>query len=298
MKPMKQVIENVLVLHSAEGPEAPAVFDSPHSGLYCPDDWNCLPDAETLRGSGVDNFIDRVFKDAPRAGAVLLEALFHRAYVDPNRSEGDLDVSMLDGPWPGPLQVGERGSRGNGLIWRAGPPDIRTGPSDLALYDRALSVAEVRHRIEAYWRPYQDALVETLNRLHDAYGVVYHFNCHANRSLSTPNAPEGPGVRRPEMEIGTLDGTTCAADYTALVRDALESYGYEVEVDGFNKGEHLIRAYADPPRGRHSMMLEIRKDMYMDEETLEPNDRFAETQANMGALARVIAEFARDRARP
>ena len=287
---MTRVIENVMIHHPAEGPEAPAVFDSPHSGLYIPDDWNCLPDAQTLRGSGVDNYIHQVFKDVPAAGAVLLEALYHRGYVDPNRSKQDIDQRMLDAPWPHPIKVGERGSRGNGLIWSKGPPDLK-------LYDRKLSVAEVEHRIETYWRPYQDDLANTIDRLHDSHGVVYHFNCHANRTRATPNSPEGEGTLRPEMEIGTLDGTTCSPEYTNIVREALKSYGYQVEVDGFNKGEHLIRAYADPAGGRHSMMLEIRKDMYMDETTLEPNDRFAETQANMGKLARVIADYARSQAR-
>ena len=73
--------------------------------------------------------------------------------------------------------------------------------------------------------------------------------------------------------------------------------GYQVVVDGFHKGEHLIRHYANPPAGRHCMMIEVRKDLYMDAETIERNDRFAETQANMSKLTQEICYYARAQAK-
>ena len=76
-----------------------------------------------------------------------------------------------------------------------------------------------------------------------------------------------------------------------------EGMGYQVVVDGYHTGEHLIRHYSDPAKGRHCMMIEVRKDLYMDEKTIERNDRFVETQTNMGKLAKAICEFARSKAR-
>ena len=279
-------IENVLIMHQPGGERAPAVFDSPHSGFRLPEDWGCTQPRQKLWGwGGIDNYVNELFRDAPEHGAPLLEALFPRSYVDPNRNEDEIDPSMLAEPWPTPLKSGGRIGMGSGLIWRRVLPDI-------PLYDRKLAVSEVKARIENYWRPYQTALKEAIDQAHGQSGVVYHFNCHSNRTVAPEGSPEGGGTRRPEMEIGTLDGATCSPDFTALVRDTLESMGYQVEVDGFNKGEHLIRHYSDPAAGRHSMMLEIRKDLYMDEKTIERNDRFAETQANMGKLAKAICEFA------
>jgi N-formylglutamate amidohydrolase len=43
------------------------------------------------------------------------------------------------------------------------------------------------------------------------------------------------------------------------------------------------------------MMLEIRKNLYMDEATLEPNSGFAEVQANMSKLVRAICDYARSK---
>ena len=51
---MAKDIPCVLRLHDAIGEEAPAVFDSPHSGLGIPDDFGCLPGKRALHGSGVD----------------------------------------------------------------------------------------------------------------------------------------------------------------------------------------------------------------------------------------------------
>jgi hypothetical protein len=44
-------------------------------------------------------------------------------------------------------------------------------------------------------------------------------------------------------------------------------------------------------------MIEVRKDLYMDAETIERNDRFAETQANMSKLAQAICDYAREQAK-
>ena len=67
-------------------------------------------------------------------------------YIDPNRTLRDLDPELLAEPWPGPLEPGEKTRLGKGLIWRR--MDKAT-----PIYDRKLTLAEVRHRIQAYYEP-------------------------------------------------------------------------------------------------------------------------------------------------
>ena len=288
---MGKTVEGVLITHDPQGDEAPAVFDSPHAGFDVPDDWHAIQPRKTLWGwGGADNYVTELFQDVPKFGATYLEALFPRSYVDPNRNEDEVDPELLSEPWPGTLNTAGRVSLKSGLFRTLVYPD-------LPLYDRKFTVAELKHRIETYWRPYQTELQAAMDRAHAKFGVVYHFNCHSNRTRATPGAPEGEGTLRPEMELGTIDGTTCAPEYTAFVKRTLEDMGYQVVVDGFHKGEHLIRHYANPPAGRHCMMIEIRKDLYMDAETIERNDRFAETQANMSKLAQAICDYAREQAK-
>jgi N-formylglutamate deformylase len=286
---MRVEIPNVLIKHAVIGAEVPAVFDSPHSGLFAPDDFGCIPPAEVLWTGGVDNHVEDIFADVPRYGGVFIEALYLRSYVDPNRNENEIDPSLLDEPWPDDIVRSARVGLRSGLIWSNIPPDIE-------LYDRKLSVAEVKNRIERYWRPYQTALKQEMVRLAKAHGSVWHLNCHSNRSYGTKYSVDGDGHRRPDMELGTLDDTACAPEFTDLVRNFLKDCGYGVQVNVHYKGNHLVRGYSDPANGHHSMMIEIRKDLYMDEKTLERNKGYNETKANMSKLAKTICEFAKAKA--
>lgn len=282
------IIDGIYTLHEPRAALAPAVFDSPHSGTHCPPEWGCLPSEATLCASGVDNFVDELFAEAPQFGAPLLAAHFHRAFIDANRSSTEIDLELLDGPWPDAFTDSVQARRGRGVIWRTSTPD-------LVLYDRKLTVAEVRHRIRNYWQPYQDALKAQLDRAHAAFGVAFHLNCHSNRQYGTAEGPDA-GQLRPEMELGTREGATTSPAFTRFVKETLESLGYQVVVDGFHKGQHLIRDYGDPARGRSSIMLEIRKDLYMDQETLSRNARFEECRFRMSRLAEAICSFARSHA--
>ena len=74
---------------------APLVFDSPHSGANYPHDFGHILEELDLRRLE-DAFVDELYDHVPEHGATLLSAQFPRSYIDPNRAEDDLDVSMLD----------------------------------------------------------------------------------------------------------------------------------------------------------------------------------------------------------
>jgi N-formylglutamate deformylase len=290
---MAMVIEahhlpGVLSIRPPAAGELPLVFDSPHSGTDYPADFRPVaPMAELRRAQ--DTHVERLFGAAPDHGAVLLEALFPRVYVDPNRSLDDLDPELLAAPWPVPLAPSEKSRRGLGLIWRLCPPGRRV------IYDRALPVAEVEGRIERYWRPYHGALSGILDRLHHRFGQVWHVNCHSMNSVSTTMHAEGPGMARPDFVIGDRDGTTCSVAFTALVREHLEAAGHSVAVNDPYKGVELVRAYSAPQADRHSLQIEIARRLYMNEDTLEPNDGFAPTKALLSGLIAALADFVRTR---
>lgn len=74
----------------------------------------------------------------------------------------------------------------------------------------------------------------------------------------------GPGIARAALVLGDRDGTACAPEFTAFVRDVLSGFGYDVKCNEPFKGAELVRAYADPAAGRHSLQIEINKRLYMD----------------------------------
>ena len=267
--------------------EVPVVFDSPHSGAEYPDDFSCIAPMANVRTSE-DAFVDELYAAAPKMGASLLAAHFPRAYIDADRSALDLDPNMLDGPWPEPLAPSPRTTQmGSGLVWTTCIPGI-------PMYDRKLSVAEVRRRIETCYKPYRAALAAALDDKRRRFGRVWHVNCHSMVSVSSVKGPEGrAGLERPHFILGDVDGSTCAPEFTDLVRATLAGLGYEVRIDDPYTAAELVIAHADPANGRHGLMIDIKRDLYMDEETIERTHRFAALKADITRLIEAICDYAR-----
>ena len=268
----------------------PLIFDSPHSGTSYPPDFGYAAPLDLLRRAE-DAFVDELFAAAPAHGAGLLAALFPRSYIDPNRHEADIDVSLLEGAWPHALAPTKRSRRGMGLIRR-----ILKG--DLPVYDRKLSVDEVRARIDNYYRPYHAELEAMLDAAHGSWGQVWHVNCHSMRALGRkPGDPPfgGDGKPRADFVLGDLDGEACDADFREAVREGLVGLGYRVVLNKPFKGAELVSRYSDPGSGRHSLQIEINRRLYMDEKKVEKTANFEGLKADIERLIADIAGYVRAR---
>lgn len=276
--------DEILRLHPHQGRLSCVVLDSPHSGQGLPANFGSALAAHELR-DGEDCFIDALYLPATALGVPLLAAQFMRTYLDLNRHAGDIDLALLDGPWPGEHVPSNKARIGKSLIWRL----LDDGR---AIYKRPLTVAELQLRVERYHRPYYAALKSLLDAAHARYGVVYHINCHSMNSVSGLMG-EGPtGTPRADIVLGDRDGSSCAPEFTALVREVMAGFGYGVKVNDPFKGMELVRAFADPAAGRHSLQLEINKNLYMDTHTLLINAGFATLQSHlMQLIARINETF-------
>ena len=276
---------SVFKVHGPAQAECSLVLDSPHSGYSMPADFGSVLTAQELR-DGEDCFIDELYLPAAASGVPLLAAQFPRTYLDPNRAAGDVDLSMLAGPWPAspvPHSPSGKGAIGKALIWR-------TLDDGRPIYNRQLSVAEVLQRIACYHQPYHAQLQALLNAAHTRFGVVHHLNCHSMNAVSGAMGEGGPGVPRADFVLGDRDGTTCAPAFTDFVRNFLASLGYEVKVNDPFKGVELVRAYANPASGRHSLQLEINKRLYMDSNTVTRHAGFATLQGHLMQLLDAIRQ--------
>jgi N-formylglutamate deformylase len=282
---MNQTIPGVLTVTEPQSLATPVVFDSPHSGTVYPDDFRFAAPPEIIR-MAVDTFVDELFGAAPDHGAVLVSAHFPRAYIDANRPSDDIDPSLLAEPWPGKLEPGEKTKSGIGLIWRQVRPGIE-------VYDRKLSVAEVKARIERYHQPYHETLGDALQRAHAKFGAVWHVNCHSMPATSDVRSPEGPGCARPDFSLGDRDGTTCDLEFTNFVSWTLRQMGYVVAINAPYKGVELVRAFSDPAARKHSLQIEINRKLYMDEITREKNAGFEILRADISKLVDAICQYAR-----
>jgi N-formylglutamate deformylase len=262
--------------------ERPLVLDSPHSGHRMPPDFGSVRTAAELR-DGEDCFIDELYAPAAASGVPLLAAQFPRTYLDPNRHAGDVDLDLLAAPWPHAHHPSGKARIGKALIWR-------TLDDGRPIYDRRLTLAEVERRIAHYHRPYHQRLKALLDAAHARHGVLLHINCHSMNAVSGAMGEGGPGIARADIVLGDRDGTTCAPALTSFVREFLAGCGYRVKVNDPFKGVELVRAYAEPAAGRHSLQLEVNKRLYMDERTLQRGAGFAPLQAHLMALLAALGE--------
>ena len=261
----------------------PLVLDSPHSGHDFPADFDAVVSEAELRESE-DCYVDELYAAAHEVGAPLLTASFPRTYLDPNRHAGDVDLELIEGPWPWEYRPSGKARIGKSLIWR-------TLEDGRPIYARRLSAPTVRGRIERVHTPYHLALQQLIDAAVKKFGKSYHINCHSMRCVAGKQSDDGAGSVRPDFVLGDRDGTTCDPAFTEFVRSTLAGTGYNVKVNDPYKGVELVRAYSDPRAGRHSLQIEINKRLYMDEATLAKAPGFKRLQSDLGRLLEAILEF-------
>lgn len=276
-------------LRLPEADAVPLICDSPHSGTLYPADFNYALPFEKLR-AGEDTDVHVLWEALPAVGATLLAAQFPRAYIDPNRDVEDIDQAMLEAPWPQPLKPSEKTRLGIGLIWRESGQDGRK-----PIYDRLLSVAEVRNRIDSYHAPYHAAMREQIEAAHARFGAVWHLNLHSMPA----NAYEGlqiKGEHPPlaDFVLGDRDGTTAAPEFTAMVAEALRKRGFSVAINEPYKGVALIARLGRPAERRHSLQIELHRGLYLDEQTRARSSGFTALQSALAGVSAEIAAYVKD----
>lgn len=280
-------IEGVLSSIPASAPRIPMVFDSPHSGLTIPDDFERVVSDEMVLVAS-DTYVDDLFGFAPSIGAPLLAARFPRSFLDLNRSLQDVDLELVEGAWPHPVRDSAAARRGMGLTWRF-------AWGDQPMYGRKLTVDELEHRIDTYWRPYHRQLRHLLDETHDRFGLVYHINCHSMPATGHALSPDPAGTIRKDIVIGDYDGTSSEPDFVQMVMRTLEGFGYSVSLNVPFRGAELVCAYSDPATNRHSIQIELNRKLYMDEVTREKNAGYAELKANLARLGEACRDYVQSR---
>lgn len=272
----------------------PLVFDSPHSGRLYPADFNYTCDFTHLE-KAEDRYVDDLFDDAPGYGAAFLAADFPRSYIDVNRCATDIDPEILNEQWPEVLNPSARSQAGIGLVRRL----VRPG---MPLYDKPLSIADIRHRIETYYLPYHAALQTLLDDAYAAHGQVWHVNCHSmppqSHFAGQPGMFRAYPAKNPDFVLGDRDGTSCALDFTHALRDHLRHQGYTVAINDPYKGVELVSRYSDPARGRHSIQIEVCKSLYLDEDLATKSKNFNALKADIHTLIEFCADYVRAQGMP
>lgn len=256
--------------------EAPLLVSLPHDGTALPDDLVPRLTASAQTVPDTDWHVGRLYHFARELGASVLLPHWSRYLVDLNRAPDD-----------GALYPGQNSTGLCPLRQFDGEPVYLPG--------REPDAAEVRVRVNRYWRPYHDALAGELARLRQVHGRVVLWEGHSIRSRLPFLFPG----QLPAFNLGTAAGSSCSpalAQQLATVLSAQD--GWDHVVDGRFKGGYITRQYGQPGAGVDAVQLELAQRVYMDEsDRAWRPDKVALVEPVLRALLQVCLQHGRGEGR-
>ena len=261
---------------------SPAVFASPHSGRLYPKTFlrECCAALIHLRRIE-DAYVDRLLADVPATGSPVISGLIGRACLDLNRDEAELDPGMFHDPAPSWRRArSPRVDAGLGVL-------PRVASNGGSIYRGRLWRSEAEARLAHIYRPYHRALEGLLRRAQAMFGQAWRIDCH-----SMP-ADADTGGRSPDVVIGDRFGASCGGELAGEVEKLFRARGYQTARNAPYAGGYATLSYGRPGEGRHALQIEIRRGLYLDEDRVEPNDRFLGMRRDMTDIADEICRLTR-----
>lgn len=223
----------------------PLLVSVPHDGTQVPADIASRLRDSARRVPDTDWHVARLYAFVRAMGASMIVPTHSRYVVDLNRSEHDVSL------YPG--------QNTTGLC-----PIVQFTGEPVYLRGGEPGAAEVRERVDRYWRPYHEALGEELARIRAEHGRAVLWEGHSIRG-ELPFLFDG---RLPDLNLGTAGGASCSPALQLrleAVLSAQRDYGFVT--NGRFKGGHITRHYGDPAGGIDAVQLETSQRIYMDEAT-------------------------------
>ena len=235
----------------------------PHSSLIIPEEVReqfLLTDeelsAELLLMT--DHFTDELFRDAvPGVTDVIFP--ISRLVVDPERFTNDADEPMA--------------SVGMGVVYEQ--------TSNRRPLRRELSSSERQQLIEKYYQPHHQRLTEAVREALHLGESCLVLDCHSFPAKALPYELD-KDLRRPEICIGTDKFHTPNLITEVAVR-TFQDAGFSVAVNEPFAGALVPSNYYQSDERVVALMIEVRRDLYMDEATGEKLATFAEFRKKLSS---------------
>lgn len=228
----------------------PVLVHIPHAGTRLPDP---VRDAILLDDDALatelrlltDHRTDLLAAGTGRAGATRVVNRMSRLVVDPERFPDERE---------------ELAAHGMGAVYTRGH----------ALQPlRAPSPGDVELLLARYFHPYAATVTEVVERLLASHGRLTIVDLHSYPSLRLPyELHDGP---RPELCIGT-DPFHTPDWLRSLVVHVAAAHDLHADLDTPFAGAYVPERHHGQDRRVTSVMLELRRDLYLDEATATPHD--------------------------
>ena len=249
----------------------PLLVSLPHCGELIPPELHARYHPRALGVEDTDWHLHKLYAFAAEMGASVLQPRASRFVIDLNRPSDNA-----------PMYPGANNTELCPTRFFTGDPIYVDGGAPTEL--------EIHQRIGQWWQPYHGAIATELARLKAEHGHAIVFDGHSIKS-ELPWLFEG---RLPALNLGTVNGASCAASLRAQLSKVLASQDkYSHVVDGRFKGGYITRHYGRPDDGIHAVQLEMIWDCYMDETppyAYRP-DKAAQVQPLLRELLRTMRDW-------
>lgn len=187
-----------------------------------------------------DLYSERIFR-VP--GVSYVESKISRLLVDPNRFYSHV------------LQQNVGDDRIISSYTPTGDPVWRDSPSDTV----------VQSLLDDYYVSFHHLVAEALQN-------PTHFLIDGHTLWSHgPKALKDAGVPRADIVLGNRDYKTCTNDQTIFIKTFFENKGLIVNINDPYQGKMIMKHYCEDSEV-NGIQLEINRQLYLNEETLEPRD--------------------------
>ena len=199
-----------------------------------------------------DLFVDRLYSvGGPNGPETYVAAQLSRFVCDLNRDPDDVAPGAV------PEHRAPRNADGRGFIWAV----TTTGAPALA---RPLTLPEWSGRT-AIHTGYHDAISRALQRARARFGFAVLVDGHSMPSRGHAGHTDTGSVRA-DVVPGDREGTSCTPALRALVARHFAAAGLSVRPNDPYKGGFITAHHGRPADDVHAIQIELRRDLYMDEE--------------------------------
>ena len=253
--------ESVTILKRSGG--IPLLANIPHSSTFISGSIRdtLVLDSRELQAELLkmtDRYVDELFSCVTELGGITIVYNYSRLVVDPERFEDDAKEMMA--------------SKGQGVIY--------THTSDgRKLRKHEPSNQERQELLDRYYRPYHEALEIETQRLLDSFGRCLILDCHSFPSRPLPYELNQDS-NRPDICLGT-DPFHTPMKLLESVEAFFGEHGLTTTRNMPFEGTYVPLKFLGTDKRVSSLMIEVNRKLYMDEETSERSGAFQELVQTM-----------------
>jgi N-formylglutamate amidohydrolase len=289
-------IMQIYDLKSPKNSAAGALFNSPHSGDIYPDYfWETIAVSRQTLDFSSDKKVDYLIENIPNAAKLPIFCnKISRSYIDTNRAIGEFNPKMVkrfslqNSDILKNIKFTTKTQYGFGVI-----PE-KTFNGDFIHLD-LLSLEEVHLRLKEYYIPIHDVLEQKLRAIHQEFGYSLLIDCHSMPSVKFMKYHHliSPDESPPEYDIvlGNNYDKSCPEGLTYFIKEYFEGSDLRVSLNTPYAGGFNTVNYASSQDQKHSIQIEINRQLYLNEikQELLPNARHI--QELMTKFALKIASY-------